>query len=102
MGMTTLVNPIMFAGIKSRSYFLLAALNLLWIPVVFLFYPETCNRSLESIEGLFMTESPFYWSMEKAYRDGGDVVERPFGNEPSGTEEVEEVYSKEQELQKYN
>ena len=71
--MTTLVNPIMFDNIKSRSYFLLAGLNLLWIPTVFLFYPETCNRSLESIEALFSTSSPFYWEMEKAYKLHGDA-----------------------------
>lgn len=51
--MTTLVNPIMFGGIRvsvvpnafslqkltqtqSRTYFLFAGLNLLWIPIVFL------------------------------------------------------------------
>ncbi|PLN77272.1 putative MFS sugar transporter [Aspergillus taichungensis] len=102
VGMTTLVNPIMFDGIKSRSYFLLAALNLLWIPVVFLFYPETANRSLESIEGLFVTESPFYWSMERAYREGGRSVERPFGKEASGNEEVKGVSSKGLEFQERN
>ncbi|GKZ30071.1 hypothetical protein AbraIFM66950_007680 [Aspergillus brasiliensis] len=37
VGITTLVNPIMFDKIKSRSYFLLAGLNLVWIPVVYLF-----------------------------------------------------------------
>lgn len=53
VGMTTLVNPIMFGGIRvcavyrtyptsaltesqSRTYFLFAGLNLLWIPIVFL------------------------------------------------------------------
>ncbi|PWY83719.1 general substrate transporter [Aspergillus sclerotioniger CBS 115572] len=74
VGMTTLVNPIMFNNIQSRSYFLLAGLNLLWIPVVYLFYPETCNRSLESIEALFSTTSPFSWDMEEAYCLGGDVL----------------------------
>ncbi|GKZ24591.1 hypothetical protein AbraIFM66951_011994 [Aspergillus brasiliensis] len=75
VGMTTLVNPIMFDKIKSRSYFLLAGLNLVWIPVVYLFYPETCNRSLESIEALFSTDSPLNWKMEEAYRlDGGVLV----------------------------
>jgi len=37
---TVLVNPIMFGSTKSRTYFLFAGLNLLWIPIVF-FYPET-------------------------------------------------------------
>ncbi|PYH68081.1 putative MFS sugar transporter [Aspergillus vadensis CBS 113365] len=68
VGMTTLVNPIMFASIGSRSYFLLAGLNLLWVPTIFLFYPETRNRSLESIDYLFSTSRPFYWDMERAFQ----------------------------------
>ncbi|QRD93147.1 putative transporter [Aspergillus flavus] len=68
VGMTTLVNPIMFGSIGSRSYFLLAGLNLLWVPVIYLFYPETRNRTLESIEYLFSTSRPFHWDMERAYR----------------------------------
>ncbi|RHZ43319.1 putative MFS sugar transporter [Aspergillus thermomutatus] len=74
VGMTTLVNPIMFGTMKSRSYFLLAGLNLLWIPIVYLLYPETRNRSLESIDALFSTSSPFYWDMERAYQLHSDVL----------------------------
>ncbi|KAI9929542.1 hypothetical protein ASPWEDRAFT_134610 [Aspergillus wentii DTO 134E9] len=74
VGMTTLINPIMLGSITSRSYFLLAGLNLLWIPVVYLFYPETSGRSLESIETLFVAGSVFSWRMEEAYRRGGDEV----------------------------
>ncbi|KAJ5825564.1 hypothetical protein N7474_002702 [Penicillium riverlandense] len=74
VGMTTLVNPIMFDTMKSRTYFLFAGLNLIWIPIVYLVYPETRNRSLESIEALFSTSSPFYWKMEQAYKLHGDVL----------------------------
>lgn len=74
VGMTTLVNPIMFDTMKSRTYFLFTGLNLLWIPIVFLFYPETKDRSLESIEMMFTSESPFFWSMEKAYAMKKDVL----------------------------
>ncbi|CAL5868796.1 uncharacterized protein PFLUO_LOCUS3023 [Penicillium psychrofluorescens] len=74
VGMTTLVNPIMFGSLKSRTYFLFAGLNLIWIPIVYLFYPETRNRSLESIEALFSTSSPFHWKMEQAYKLHGDVL----------------------------
>jgi hypothetical protein len=52
---------------QNRAYFFFAALNLFWIPVIFLFYPETKGRSLESIECMFDT-SPFFWQMEKAFR----------------------------------
>jgi MFS family permease len=74
VGMTVLVNPVMFGQLENRTYFLFAGLNLLWIPVVYLFYPETAGRSLESIEALFSTGSLFNWSMEQAYRDQGKMV----------------------------
>ncbi|GAA5908230.1 uncharacterized protein JCM6883_004316 [Sporobolomyces salmoneus] len=53
VGMTVLVNPIMFGSIGSRTYFLFCALNLLWIPTVYFLYPETAHRSLESLTHLF-------------------------------------------------
>jgi sugar porter (SP) family MFS transporter len=71
VGWTVLVNPIMFARLQSRTYFLFAALNLAWMPIVFFFYPETAERSLESIEAMFSTRSPFYSKMEAAYRNAG-------------------------------
>ncbi len=37
-------------------------------------YPETANRSLESIDALFSTDKPFNWNMERAYREHGDVL----------------------------
>jgi len=38
-------------------------------------YPETAGRSLESIEALFSTDSPFNWAMEKHYlMHGNDLV----------------------------
>ncbi|KAF2090031.1 major facilitator superfamily transporter sugar [Saccharata proteae CBS 121410] len=79
VGWTTLVNPIMFSSLENRTYFLFAGLNLIWMPIVHLFYPETSGRSLESIDALFSTSSPFNWSMEQAYREHGDVLaERGF------------------------
>ncbi len=36
VGWTVLVNPIMFAHLENRTYFLFAGLNLLWIPIVYL------------------------------------------------------------------
>ncbi|KAI9873907.1 MAG: hypothetical protein M1830_010411 [Pleopsidium flavum] len=88
VGWTVLVNPIMFGSIKSRTYFLFAALNLLWIPIVYLFYPETKDRSLESIEALFSSRSPFFWNMEKSYAEHSDVLA-----EKGGREAVERKYS---------
>lgn len=95
VGMTTLVNPIMFDVLENRTYFLFAGLNLLWIPVVFLckfpdtagpndhlqpstdhgaVYPETAHRSLESINSLFNSNSLFNWNMERNYQAHGDIL----------------------------
>ncbi len=48
--------------------------QLVWIWIVYLLYPETSNRSLESIEAMFSTPSPFYWNMEKAYADNKQTL----------------------------
>lgn len=45
VGWTTLVNPIMFSKLESRTYFLFAGLNLIWIPIVyFCEYPSDFLR----------------------------------------------------------
>ncbi|KAK3170257.1 hypothetical protein OEA41_009644 [Lepraria neglecta] len=74
VGWTVLVNPIMFGSLANRTYFLFASLNLLWMPIVVFFYPETKDRSLESIDAMFIPRSPFYSKMEEAYRSQGDVL----------------------------
>lgn len=117
VGWTVLVNPIMFENIQvcfhphitqtfcyfekitnkvfsqqSRTYFLFAGLNFIWIGIVYLIYPETSNRSLESIEAMFTT-SPFYWQMEKAYAENKDL----FATAKPGMED--ERLSKEKQLE---
>lgn len=110
VGMTTLVNPIMFKTMmvsftsdpvvdeadryytephvlplrRSQfdldphhlSLYVLAATVVIGRPelILLLVYPETRNRSLESIEALFSTPSPFYWKMEQAYKLHGNVL----------------------------
>jgi len=81
VGWTVLVNPIMFSHIKSRTYFLFAGLNLLWIPIVYLVYPETKDRSLESIDAMFTSRSPLFKSMEREYFRHHDIVAEAGGRE---------------------
>ncbi|KAH8433795.1 uncharacterized protein LDX57_011429 [Aspergillus melleus] len=45
--------PPMIASINWGTYLFFAALNGLFIPVVWFFYPETANRSLEEIDIIF-------------------------------------------------
>ncbi|ODQ50374.1 putative MFS monosaccharide transporter [Saitoella complicata NRRL Y-17804] len=65
---TTLVIPSMFKTLGERTLYLFAGLNLLWLPIVYCFYPETGGRSLESIDSLFASESPFVWDEEREFK----------------------------------
>ncbi|KAL4890581.1 general substrate transporter [Aspergillus ambiguus] len=48
-----MITPVMVAHIGWGTYLFFAALNALFIPVVWFFYPETANRSLEEIDIIF-------------------------------------------------
>lgn len=76
VGTTTLANPSIFASLENRAYFLFAGLNLLWVLIVYLIYPETKDRSLEAINILFIPRSPFNWAAEKSWRNhnNGDFL----------------------------
>jgi Sugar (and other) transporter len=41
------------ANIGSRVFFVFMAINFVCIPIIYLFYPETKNRTLEDMEVLF-------------------------------------------------
>ena len=41
---------------------------------MYFFYPETANRSLESINVMFAPSRPFFRDMKKAYAADGDVL----------------------------
>jgi len=45
--------PVGFATIGPRTYFIFMAFNLVCIPIIYLFYPETKHRTLEDMEPLF-------------------------------------------------
>jgi hypothetical protein len=90
VGTTTLANPSIFANLQNRAYFLFAGLNLLWVGVVYLFYPETKDRSLEAINVLFIPTSPFNWAAERSWRDhGNDSIFE--GNKVEVKQEMTEV-----------
>ena len=37
--------------------------------IVYCFYPETANRTLEEIDLLFASETPFVWETEKRFQE---------------------------------
>ncbi len=53
---TAQVWPVGIANIASKIYFYFMAINLACVPVIFLLFPETKRKSLESIQILFEDE----------------------------------------------
>jgi hypothetical protein len=62
--------PVGIANIGSKVYFIFMAINLVCIPIVYLFYPETKHLSLEEIDALFNKKA-------RAVMDVPDVPDVP-------------------------
>ncbi|KAL7274814.1 sugar transporter-like protein [Rhizina undulata] len=58
------ITPTMIATIKWKTYLVFAIFNACFIPIIYLFYPETAGRSLEELDIVFA----------KAYVDGQSPV----------------------------
>ena len=54
----TQFTPTAIANIGYRFYIIFAALNLLFLPVVYFLYPETMQRTLEDLDWYFDIDSP--------------------------------------------
>ena len=78
-GWLTLVNPVMFSAIRENTLHIFAAVNFLSIPIVWAFYPETANRTLEEMDLLFASQSPFVWNQERTFRE---LKEKNLQNSP--------------------
>ena len=44
-----MLNPVMFSAIAENTLYIFGAVNFLSIPLVWAFYPETANRTLEGV-----------------------------------------------------
>ncbi|CAG8407464.1 unnamed protein product [Penicillium salamii] len=67
-GSLTLALPYVFAAIGENTLHVFGAVNLLSIPIVWAFYPESSQRTLEEIDMLFAAESPFVWAAESKFK----------------------------------
>ncbi|KAF4990462.1 hypothetical protein FGRMN_8455 [Fusarium graminum] len=47
------ITPISIDNIGWRTYIIFAVLNALWVPLIFLFFPETKGLELEDVDHLF-------------------------------------------------
>ncbi|KAM0198546.1 hypothetical protein ACHAPI_004073 [Fusarium lateritium] len=53
MCMIVQITPISIENIGWRTYIIFAVLNALWVPLIFLFFPETKGLELEDVDHLF-------------------------------------------------
>lgn len=54
------ITPVAFTDIGWRYFIVYCTLNAAWVPIIFLFYPETAGRSLEEIDEIF-AQSKSIW-----------------------------------------
>ncbi|CCM00851.1 uncharacterized protein FIBRA_02894 [Fibroporia radiculosa] len=85
-GSLTLLNPIMFTHIAENTLYVFGVVNFLTIPLVWAFYPETANRTLEEMDHLFMSKSPFVWDEEAYFKDWKETVREAQDDVRSGEE----------------
>lgn len=51
--MVVQITPISISSIGWRTYIIFAVLNAAWVPVIYLFFPETKGLELEDVDRLF-------------------------------------------------
>ncbi|KAG7443247.1 general substrate transporter [Guyanagaster necrorhizus] len=94
-GWLMMLNPVMFDNIAEKTLYIFGAINFLCIPIVWAFYPETANRTLEEMDLLFASKSPFVWDEEKYFRKLKEDSKR-MPDMPEGSRN-ESIYSESQE-----
>ena len=57
----------MFSAIGENTLHIFGAINFLSIPMVWALYPETANRTLEEMDLLFASPSPWVWDEEEHF-----------------------------------
>lgn len=66
-GWLTLLCPVMFSNIQEKTLYIFGACNFISIVLVYLFCPETANRTLEDIDFLFASKSWLASQAEKEF-----------------------------------
>lgn len=66
-GWTVLLLPTMFKNISEKTFYVFGACNAISIPIVWAFYPESNQRTLEEMDLLFADNSWFTWDAERTF-----------------------------------
>ncbi|KAK4934230.1 hypothetical protein LTR66_015666 [Elasticomyces elasticus] len=101
----TLIIPSMFSSLKWKTLMVFAVFNIVCLPLVYFFFPETKGRTLEEINLLFTAESPFVAANEKEFAKriaqvNGNILEaeRSLMREVDGAIPGEDLESREKEF----
>lgn len=57
----------MFQRLNEKVFYIFGAVNVLTLPIVWAFYPESNQRTLEEMDLLFATPSWWNWEAERTY-----------------------------------
>jgi hypothetical protein len=98
--LVVMITPVSINSIQWKTYIYFAALNAAFVPLVYFFYPETRNLSLEQIDLLFIGEKvQLKWTASMgdlenfngyhADEKSGDILSKYDTGKPRLTEEVE-------------
>ncbi|KAG2178639.1 hypothetical protein INT44_001792 [Umbelopsis vinacea] len=63
------ITPPLLASWDNYTFLFFGLINFVAIPIVWAFYPETANRTLEEMDIVFATDTPFVWKAEKELRE---------------------------------
>ncbi|KAI0805188.1 general substrate transporter [Xylaria sp. FL0064] len=66
-GWLTLLCPVLFERIGATTLHIFGIANVISIPIVWALYPETNQRTLEEMDLLFASPSPWVWDAEKTF-----------------------------------
>ncbi|KAI1120511.1 general substrate transporter [Nemania abortiva] len=66
-GWLTLLCPVLFQRIGATTLHIFGIANIISIPIVWALYPETNQRTLEEMDFLFASPSPWVWDAEKTF-----------------------------------
>jgi len=82
-GWLTLLCPVMFNAIGENTLHIFGAANFLSLVVVWALYPESNQRTLEEMDLLFASPSPWAWEAEKTFarlkEERPDLLQAPAG-----------------------
>ncbi|KAI1737233.1 hexose carrier protein [Xylaria scruposa] len=68
------ITPVSISNIKWRTYIYFAVFNALFLPLIYFFYPETRNLSLEQIDKLFEGEKiKLHWNPDVVEVEGATL-----------------------------